>query len=1059
MKMLFLSLTALFVFGQIHLRAEVATIYAETFKYLGEENTGSSTNGRLVQAADGNFYGTTPAGGNQLGGVIFQLNPSGALRTIFSFGIQPSDLGSYPHSGLAVGSDGLLYGTTTQGGDHVGSLFKSDLAGLVTTIRDQPFGGFTFYYTQLTRASDGSFYAGIYDPDSGPDPQYPQSGVVRLKENGAIIFSTPTDRSTDGAEPLAPLIDGGNGYFYGTASVGGANDVGTIFRVSPSGVITSLHSFQGDDGSTPKASLIKGPDGNFYGTTTHGGTDDLGTVFRFTPSGTLTTLISFNGTNGSYPSGGLTLGPDGNLYGTTNLGGANDNGTFYRLTLGGDFTSLANFGDSTGTVPLGGVTLGADGHFYGVTISGGDNAVGTAYRVTTTGVITKLASFGDATIKTASNGVIEGEDGNFYGTGEVGSFDLGAIFRLTPRGDLSIFAPVDKTMGTSLTRIVQDAEGNFFGASRLGGTQSKGRVFKVSPNGEVTVLRSLSSSTGSDATDFIQGDDGDYYGVGVGGLGSVFRVTPSGTVAKLASLGFATTELSSLMQAADGTFYGTAPSTSDDPNGVAFKVTAGGMASILYSFDLNQPDDGVTPVGGLTEGVDGNLYGTTSQFGPTNNGTYFRLTQGGAFTTLAPLGSFGALLRIGDGSFYGTADGIFNATEAGSLNLFGDAGSFSGRGRLLAASDGYIYGTDPQPSRGAIYGTEGVGGGRIFRFTSSPPHLSGLSPSTAAPGAAITLTGKFLAGTSSVSFNGVEAASFRILNASHISAVVPANAASGPVKIVNPLGSAVTTASFTALPALPSPLNISTRAGVLTDQNVLIGGFIITGTRPKKVIIRALGPSLTGHGLQVVLKDPVLELHEPDGNVIVNDNWKDTQKAAIEDTGIPPTNNLESAIIQTVAPGAYTAIVHGKDGGTGVGLVEIYDLDKASDSTVANISTRGFINSGEDVMIGGFIIGGGESNSTVYVRAIGPSLSKAGITDALPNPLLELHDSNGSLVATNDNWKDSPDRADIEAVGLAPVDDLESVIKGTLAPGAYTGVVRGVAGATGLGLVEVYNVR
>ena len=202
---------------------------------------------------------------------------------------------------------------------------------------------------------------------------------------------------------------------------------------------------------------------------------------------------------------------------------------------------------------------------------------------------------------------------------------------------------------------------------------------------------------------------------------------------------------------------------------------------------------------------------------------------------------------------------------------------------------------------------------------------------------------------------------------------------------------------------------------------MLIGGFIVVGTDPKKVIIRAIGPSLTAFGVPNALADPILELHKPDNTVVTNDNWRDTQEQEIIDTTIPPTNDLESAIVATLDPGPYTAIVSGKNNGTGIGLVEVYDLDQAANSELANISTRGFVDIGDNVMIGGFIVGDGVS-TTVVVRAIGPSLAGAGVANPLLNPTLELHDTDGTQIAFDDDWKDTQ-QAEIEAAGLAPTDD------------------------------------
>ncbi len=247
--------------------------------------------------------------------------------------------------------------------------------------------------------------------------------------------------------------------------------------------------------------------------------------------------------------------------------------------------------------------------------------------------------------------------------------------------------------------------------------------------------------------------------------------------------------------------------------------------------------------------------------------------------------------------------------------------------------------------------------------------------------------------------------------------------------------------------------NISTRGQVLNGGSVLIGGFIVVGDSAKDVLIRAAGPSLAAFGIPGVLADPVLELHGPSPfATITNDNWRDTQEAQIIATGIPPTNDLEPAIVTALAPGAYTAIVRGGNGGTGVGIVEVYDL--AEESVLANISTRGFVGTGDDVMIGGMIVQG-EGSLPVVVRAIGPSLS---VSDALADPALELRDGNGALVAANDNWR-SDQEADLIATTIPPSSDLESALVQTLAPGNYTAIVRGLNNTTGVALVEAYSLE
>lgn len=260
---------------------------------------------------------------------------------------------------------------------------------------------------------------------------------------------------------------------------------------------------------------------------------------------------------------------------------------------------------------------------------------------------------------------------------------------------------------------------------------------------------------------------------------------------------------------------------------------------------------------------------------------------------------------------------------------------------------------------------------------------------------------------------------------------------------------------------MPTLLNISTRTNVRTGDKVLIGGFIITGTEQKTVLVRGIGPSLPVPG---ALADPVIEVYSGDGVLRgTNDNWKDALTAQqISDSGLAPTNEKESALWGVINPGAYTVILSGKDGGTGVGSVEVYDLDEPADSRLANISTRGFVDTDDNVMIGGLIVGGGSSPGAakVVVRALGPSMP---VTDALANPTVELHDENGTAIAFNDDWKTRPDgssqQAEIEATTISPSNDLESAFVRILSPGSYTAIVRGKDSTTGIGLVEAYHLR
>ncbi|HEY5766335.1 MAG TPA: fibronectin type III domain-containing protein [Candidatus Udaeobacter sp.] len=270
--------------------------------------------------------------------------------------------------------------------------------------------------------------------------------------------------------------------------------------------------------------------------------------------------------------------------------------------------------------------------------------------------------------------------------------------------------------------------------------------------------------------------------------------------------------------------------------------------------------------------------------------------------------------------------------------------------------------------------------------------------------------------------------------------------------------------------------NISTRSFVQTGQHVMIGGFIVQGTGPKRVIIRAIGPELTQYGITNALANPRLELHNRTGALIAsNDNWQTTilggiitsnQVSDIQNSGHPPTAASESAIIANLQPGNYTAIVCGVNNTTGVALVEVYDLSPGASSSLGNISTRSFVQTGEHVMIGGFIVEG-SGPKRVIIRAIGPELTQHGITDALANPRLELHNGTGALIATNDNWQatilggiiTSNQVSDIQNSGHPPTAASESAIIANLQPGNYTAIVRGVNNTAGVALVEVYDLN
>ena len=255
----------------------------------------------------------------------------------------------------------------------------------------------------------------------------------------------------------------------------------------------------------------------------------------------------------------------------------------------------------------------------------------------------------------------------------------------------------------------------------------------------------------------------------------------------------------------------------------------------------------------------------------------------------------------------------------------------------------------------------------------------------------------------------------------------------------------------------PPPIrlaNISTRLAVGTGGNVLIGGFIIDGSQPKKVLLRGLGPSLP---VNANLADPVLELHQGNDTLATTDNWRDTQQDEVQATIFSPRSDYEAVMIKTLTPGAYTVILSGKGQTTGVALVEVYDLDGTVDSKLANIATRGFVSTGDNVLIGGTIVVGNGTTDVLF-RAIGPSLIPFGIGNAVQDTTLELFNGQGSRIATNDDWQDTQ-KTEIEATKIAPTDPREAAILRSLSPGNYTAIVRGKNNTSGVGLIEAYQVK
>jgi uncharacterized repeat protein (TIGR03803 family) len=362
--------------------------------------TGNIPNAPLVQASDGNFYGTTVNSGAFYGGTVFKVTPAGTLTVLHSFCEQQGCAdGDSPSAALVQASDGNFYGTTYSGGDDLacqsgcGTVFRITLGGRLTTLHLFDGHDGKWPAAQLTQASDGNLYGTTVNGGA-----YGMGTVFKMALDGTLI-TLYSFHGQDG-NPYARLVQGSDGNFYGTTAWGGTDGVGTVFRVTPQGSLTTLHSFTGPDGAYVPAGLVQASDGNFYGTTVNGGPDGNGTIFRITPDGTLTTLHTFpDYTLGRYPSGLLVQGTDGNLYGATRAGGFYQNGTVFKMTLEGDLTSLHSFNSSKGEGSGPGTLMQAtDGNFYGVTGNTVFRLLGTSYHLIVTGNGNGTITSGDGLI-------------------------------------------------------------------------------------------------------------------------------------------------------------------------------------------------------------------------------------------------------------------------------------------------------------------------------------------------------------------------------------------------------------------------------------------------------------------------------------------------------------------------------------------------------------------------------------------------------------------------------------------------------------------------------------
>ncbi len=812
--------------------------------------------------------------------------PGVTLQTLYSFTANvagQNTVGAYPMAGLLQAKDGNFYGTARGGGaDGDGTVFRCTTNGVISLVHAFTYGtDGAVPYGALIQATNSFLYG------TASDNGWTGGTVLRISTSGGTSGYS-LDSATSGGGPAAALVQGRDGNFYGTAQHSGADQYGTlwyglpgygaVFKMTPSGVLSALGSFNFEDGAYPACALVQAADGNFYGTAQNGGTNGgWGTIFSITATGTLTALHSFANTDGAQPVAGLTLDTDGSFYGTTYAGGTYNAGTVFKLALDGTFASLYSFtGGADGSNCYGGLLLASDGNFYGTTEQGGAYGLGTVYRISREGVLTTLASFDGYQGAVPECTLIQATDGNLYGTTQFGGTeDYGAIFRISLDGPLQITEQPQSQAayaGDSVTFSVatfgalpvtyqwlRDGTnlmdgGNVLGSNaRLltltnvsagdaatysvvvsnsyGGLISAGAVLQVNQSapqfvaqpqsqtvlagttvafpvqangdgplsyqwqengtnlvdggnlsGSATPALTLASVVATDAGTYavvlsnsvgsvtsspvvltvlpvstpgtslsvvrsfvgsgsgthffnpyagvIQGTDGNFYGTtlngGSEGFGSAFRLLSSGfgLLHSFTNRADGAAPLAGLVQASDGNFYGAAFPGAGSPFGTLFKLTSTGAFTPLFSFSGGT--DGGNPIGSLVQGINGLLYGTASTGGSNGFGAVFSLSTNGVFT---PLWSFrssdgsspaGPLVSDSQGQLYGT-------TTLGGSNNLGTVFRLGTNGALTRlASFNYTSGAYPSNGLvlavdGSFYGTASAGGtnggwGTVFRL-------------------------------------------------------------------------------------------------------------------------------------------------------------------------------------------------------------------------------------------------------------------------------------------------------------------------------------------------------
>gem|GEM_PF-2582408 len=757
--------------------------------------------------------------------------------------------------------------------------------------------------SQIIEGSDGNFYG------------FATGTIFKLTPSGDLsaLYRLDLDPSSVSTLQGNPLVSGVDGNLYGTIATGGTYGGGSAFKLTLAGEFTTLRNFPADGAQSAPIAVIQASDGILYGLT-RGGNNSAGTFFKVTAGGELIILRTFSSSEGSHQPI-LVEGADGYFYTIAGGGGSAGRGALQQLGKRGELKTIYSFGvnGDPNYYPVA-LALGGDGNFYVSANNVTGSSDGNICQITPSGILTVVHAFYPYG-QSAPSVLVPSKSGSVYGLTRVdGLYREGTLFQINPKGDFSIvynFRPADGLPSS----IAAGRDGAFYGTATYGGLERRGTAYRISASGQFAALADFARSPdGFQPATLIQGSHGTFFGTttygGASGGGTVFRTTASGEAQILHAFngGIEGAAPFKLVQSNDGSLYGLTPFVFNiDLNRQAtlFRLTPDGSFQTLHTFDGGA--NGYGP-NALIKGNDANIYGTVSQGGAYGHGTVFKLDPSGDLVTLYSFtggsdgSSPGLLIQGRDGNLYGIASGaggsFFKLTPSGTFTILAQGSPYTFATTLVEGTDGNFYGTTPT-IRYPVNFSPPTLPPTLFQVT--PGGASKIFPLYFDPTTLVAgRDGRLYGTTLTHVFSATPSGDITVLHnfdlqseGSNATALLQGADGNyyGTMASAGPAGGG-TIFQF-LLRRLPRPMNLSTRVNVQGGDNVLIGGFIITGSDPKKVIIRGIGPSLTS--FNGALQNPTLELHQGNMTIATNDNWKtrpdgSSQQAEVEATTIPPAN-------------------------------------------------------------------------------------------------------------------------------------------------------------------------